>query len=695
MATLVLTTVGGIVGGPVGAAIGGLLGNVVDRSLLGPKGREGPRLTELAVQTSRYGQPIPLLFGRMRVAGQVIWATDLVEHRAREGGKGRASTTTYSYSASLAVALSGRAIRDVGRIWADGNLLRGAAGDWKVPCSFRLHLGGEDQDVDPLIASAEGIGLASAHRGVAYAVFEDLPLETFGNRIPSLTFEVVADETAVAVGDVAREIAGGVIVGEGPAMLVDGFSAYGDGVRGVVETLAEVSGAWFVAAPGGLAMRDGVVAGRELVDEGRARWIAPASQVPGAVSVAHYDPARDWQAGVQRAVLPGARAVAAMVEVPVALSAEAARVVAEAMLARAEVGRTTRQVSGDMTLIDVAPGELVSIAGEGGVWRVASVAIERHKVMLDLVSVAPASLPVAASGGRVLREPDAPAGATILAAFEVPALGDPVAVSQVTVVACGEGAGWRRAAVQLSLDDGETWEAVGVTAAPGVIGSVVAPVPSGCATLVDRVAAIQVTLARADMTLANADAAALDRGANLALVGDELLQFARAEHLGGAGWRLSELWRGRRGTIAGASEAGARFVLLTAETVLALSADASAVRVSASGVGDVEPVEVSVPLSGASVLPPAPVHLTGAIDGEEQQLRWRRRSRTDWRWRDGVDAGLGEEREAYRVTISDAGGVREIETSVPVLSLPVVAPVSIAVRQLGTHGASPAAMLDM
>lgn len=34
MATLVLTTVGGLVGGPVGAAIGGILGQAFDRDVL-------------------------------------------------------------------------------------------------------------------------------------------------------------------------------------------------------------------------------------------------------------------------------------------------------------------------------------------------------------------------------------------------------------------------------------------------------------------------------------------------------------------------------------------------------------------------------------------------------------------------------------------------------------------------------------
>jgi hypothetical protein len=55
MATLVLTTVGGAIGGPVGAALGAIAGQAVDRRVLAPRGREGPRLSELKVQTSRVG----------------------------------------------------------------------------------------------------------------------------------------------------------------------------------------------------------------------------------------------------------------------------------------------------------------------------------------------------------------------------------------------------------------------------------------------------------------------------------------------------------------------------------------------------------------------------------------------------------------------------------------------------------------
>ena len=213
MATLVLTAAGTAIGGPIGGAIGAMIGQAFDQRLFAAKARHGPRLGDLAVQTSSYGTQLPLIFGTMRVAGTVIWATDLVEQRSSTGGgKGRPKTVSYSYSANLAVALSARKLRAVHRIWADGKLLRGAAGDFKSNLvAFRFHDGDEDQQADPLIASAEGAGETPGYRGIAYAVFEGLQLEDYGNRIPFLTFEVEADEGAVPIGAIAEVLSGGAV----------------------------------------------------------------------------------------------------------------------------------------------------------------------------------------------------------------------------------------------------------------------------------------------------------------------------------------------------------------------------------------------------------------------------------------------------------------------------------------------------
>ena len=710
MATLVLTAVGTAVGGPIGGAIGALIGQSVDHALFAPKRREGPRLVELAVQTSSYGAQIPKLFGTIRVAGTVIWATDLIESRATSrSGKGQPSVATYSYAASFAVLLSARAVLGVGRIWAEGKLLRGAAGDFKMATGFRLHLGGEDQAVDPLIASAEGV--SPAYRGCAYAVFEMLQLADFGNRIPSLTFEVIADEGVVLVSTIAKALAGEI---SGAASLaVGGFAASGGSVRAVLEMLGQAGGAWFAPSGAGLVMRDAAGASVVVADEGfavsgkglrRARAVAAIETVPRTVTVGYYDAARDYQAGVQRARRPGAGVRDVSVEVPAVLAAGAAKTVAEAMLARAEAGRVRRTVAAGFGAMAIAPGACVTVAGEGGVWRVADVGIEGMVTTLGLVPLVAASLPATATSGRVSGAVDAVVGATILRAFEGPGLEEtPLRAPRMTVVAAGSGAAWRQAALLYSVDDGVSWVAAGATAAPAVLGTIAVVASGAPATLVDRRGAFEIILAHADMELGDADAAALDRGVNLALLGDELVQFARAEPLGGARWRLSGLLRGRRGSeaAAGTQAVGDRFVLIEAEAARAFDLPVSVlgreVRVMASGVGDATPVETRCVMRGASVVPPYPVHLgwRGEADGGAT-VRWTRRSRAGWRWIDGVDAPLAEESETYRVTLTTEASVRDIDVAVPWIVLGAAersGPVGVAVRQRGVFGESLAAEL--
>ncbi len=56
---------------------------------------------------------------------------------------------------------------------------------------MRTYTGSEAQTPDPLIIAREGAGNVPAYRGLAYIVFERLPLADFGNRIPQLSFELM------------------------------------------------------------------------------------------------------------------------------------------------------------------------------------------------------------------------------------------------------------------------------------------------------------------------------------------------------------------------------------------------------------------------------------------------------------------------------------------------------------------------
>lgn len=699
MATLVLGTVGRALLGPVGGAIGALIGNRVDHAVLGSPRRQGPRLTELSVQTSAYGTQMPAIFGTMRVAGPVIWATDLVEARGvTGGGKGRPGIESYSYSANFAVALSGRTIRRVGRIWADGRLLRGAAGDFKVATGFRLHPGTEDQAVDPLIASVEG-PRASAFRGIAYAVFEGLALAEFGNRIPQLTFEVEADAGPLSCEAIAQSLSPSMRPGDGGTM-VAGFAASGGSVRAVLAMLADMSGGQWVAESDGLRLSvpPGEAAARMIRDEGMAaqgagrrgqRAIAADASLPASVTIAHYDPARDYQIGMQRASRPGGVRDARR-DLAAALDATTARTMAQDRLARLAAERVRRTVTLGPDALAIALGTVVAIDGEPGRWRVIEAAWEAMAVRLTCVPIGHAGPIQPASPGRIARDDDRAVGATRLIAFELPPLDDqPLAGPRLSVVAAG-GPGWRQAGLSYSLDDGASWIALGGTAMPGLIGRLVSAVSGGGAALLDRRGALVVALAG---DLADADAAAIDAGGNLAWLGGELLQFERAEPLGDGHWRLTRLRRGLRGTEAmiGGAKPGDPFVLIDAASMRLVDLPPTmvgrTVRVLAHGVGDgIDGVQTLAAVTGQSVRPPAPVHwrcMRGA-DGRVT-IGWTRRGRIGWRWIDRVDAPLGEEAERYRLTI----GAREEEVSVPGWTGTAPDGTRVTVRQIGTWAESP------
>ena len=716
MATLVLTAVGTLVGGPVGGAVGALLGQAVDSRLFAPAPRQGPRLGDLSVQTSSYGSEIPKIFGTMRVAGTVIWATDLKETRATSGGgKGQAKTVSYTYSASFAVALSGRPIVGVGRIWADGKLLRGAAGDFKSATGFRLHTGEEGQEADPLIVSAEGAAGTPAYRGIAYAVFENFQLADYGNRIPSLTFEVVADVGPVEIGAIAAALGEGAVEAEA-TQAVGGYAAGGESIRAAIEALADVAPlSWVDTGTRLRAVAQGSGTPVEIASDeggaasggagGRDEWARKAaSAVPAETTLTYYDPARDYQSGLQRASRRGGSARGERRAVAAALDADVARTLAERRLADLWAGRETGVLNLMPRRMAVRPGAVLRVGGRRGAWRVARLTLEKMVVRAEIERLAGGASLAAAAPGRPVVQPDRAAGPTSLVLLDVPSLQDvPAARPQLLVAAAG-GDGWRPVPLTASFDGGTSWEAAGSSAGPAVIGSVIVPPISGAPALFDARAALEVVLLNDEMWLEGRSDAALAAGANLAAVGDELLQFGRAEPLGGRGFRLSRLLRGRRGTewAAGSHAAGEPFVLLQAASLAAIEppvqAVGAAVRLRPHGLGDAADAPPAIrAFAGEALRPPAPVHLTARREPDGAiLLTWVRRSRSGWVWTSGNDTPLGEEREAYRVRLAGVAGGRVVETSVPAFRYEaadqvadgLVLPLSVSVAQLGTAAAS-------
>lgn len=205
---IVGAVVGAFVGNPyLGFVVGSAIGGALFPGELPGISKEGPRLGDLRVSASSYGQPIPIAFGRVRIAGNRIWSTGIIEtatvNKDEAGGKGAGPTqevtaTLYTYSASFAVSLCEGPIVGVRRIWANGQLIYnlGTLADYETyvtslqdAISIRVYSGSDTQEADPLMEAAEGT--VPAYRGLAYVVFDTLQLLQYGNAIPNLEFEVI------------------------------------------------------------------------------------------------------------------------------------------------------------------------------------------------------------------------------------------------------------------------------------------------------------------------------------------------------------------------------------------------------------------------------------------------------------------------------------------------------------------------
>lgn len=218
MARLGLATAGAVagfaIGGPLGAGLlgaqlGFAAGSIAGNILFPPPGQthEGPRLNDLTVTSSAYGRPIPIGYGRMRYGGNVVWSPGIKERRNEEevGGKGGQTQTTvsYSYTADFRAVLCEGPAAAVLKIWADGKLIADFTGSGPIFTTkvsrgnIRINLGAESQLPDPAEQADKGIANAPAYRGLVSLVFDDMPLEDFGNRIPQVTAEVAfaASET--------------------------------------------------------------------------------------------------------------------------------------------------------------------------------------------------------------------------------------------------------------------------------------------------------------------------------------------------------------------------------------------------------------------------------------------------------------------------------------------------------------------
>lgn len=198
---------GFVVGGPSGAIYGAQIGMSVGGLLDPPKGPtvEGPRLGDLSVQTSTYGQFIPRTYGTIGLSGNVFWLENNklkeVVRKKKSGGKGGGSSSTvktYTYFATFAVGLCEGPIAGVRRIWVGPDLVYDAGSDDletiissnQASAKFTIYTGTDTQQPDPRMQAEMGVANCPAFRGLAYIVVKDLLLTNYGNSVAGAQIKV-------------------------------------------------------------------------------------------------------------------------------------------------------------------------------------------------------------------------------------------------------------------------------------------------------------------------------------------------------------------------------------------------------------------------------------------------------------------------------------------------------------------------
>ncbi len=448
-------------------------------------------------------------------------------------------------------------------------------------------------------------------------------------------------------------------------------------------------------------------------DGGYARKRLPLTESPLAL-IRYYDVNRDYQPGLQR--IPGRPQPGqpSGLDLPAALTSGAAHALIERAARRAGWGR--QSISWRSAAIDplVKPGALVRIPEQPGIWRVNEWEWRANGVELALwrVPIASGSVPsIATDAGRAAPPVDALNGPTVLAAFELPwdglGTGDTAAVFPA---ASSTAAGWTGAALFVDQGDGQLQPAGNFPRIRCTFGHCITVLGGGSPLLFDRINTVTVALLSSDMALVDATSKQLAAGTNRALVGNELLQFARAVPLGDLHWRLEGLLRGRGGTeqaIEGHAT-GEPFVLLDGQFTsldAVLVGDNSDAAVVAIGLGDDDPAASPILCRGLTRRPLSPVHPRSKFNADGSlTLGWTRRARGAWAWLNGVETPLHEQAESYDVTVgSPAAPVARWVTAVPSLTIDAAqlavlssaaAGAVVMVRQRGSYAVSTPLLLD-
>ena len=686
----------------------------VDSKLFPGPNVEGSRLNDLSLQASSYGAPVQKVYGTARASGTVIWGTNFVEHKKTEKqGKG-GSSTTYTYSVSFAVSLCKGPIAGIGRIWADGKLFADLTGktfsgdgtisgtyEGKGGGRFTVYKGTETQLPDPFIEGIDGVGNVPAYRPFAYIVFQNLYCTDFGNRLPNFNFEIFStvNDLADAITGICRDAGladSDFDTADLTGKTISGYTTDGgktfrsqieplqsvfifDGVErnGVLTFSRRKEDLWNIPV---YALDDGELGAYETERPAEPYNLTrkPEQELPARVVYSYLSKDREYQTsamGISRLNTTSKNTV--KTDLPVVLTDAEGKSLAETALYNAWIQRTGYELKLANKYACVFPGDIMLLPQ--GSDKPVFLFAQKCNYGKPGINAITAARFIPALYKEVARTTDPeynqtpPAPPTAITAnfldqFYAFGETDETPLYVATTAAIFHGANIFR-----SNDGGLTWEFVTTTLISAAAGQTVGALAAGPVDIFDEANTVDVVLIDGSLTSRTHDDVL--NGYNIALVGNEILQFRTATLIAAKTYRLSGLLRGRSGTekLVGSHAAGDRFILLTTgglTKIATTSADWFApvlYRVGPANYPVTDPLysNVTYTSDGTVAKPWAPCHLAGTRAGSGNlTASWIRRSRKDFSWLPYVDAALGETSELYEVDIyNGAAVVRTIQST--------------------------------
>jgi hypothetical protein len=690
------TPIGPIMGASIGATIGGLIGGTVDYVTAGDQINRQESVAGLQIQTSAYGQPMAEIFGTSRVSGNIIFISPKKAHEQRttQGGKGggpKQVTITKTYSVDIALSLCNTLLTGpmtgITKAWADGTQIYNSASSPHFPTNWTFYPGTDTQPIDPTINFWWSQGLTPRYIYTCYVVMDDYDMGAYP-RVPNFTFEVTQGErllpgVVTALAEAAGVPATDLVLTDLPAPSVRYLLTGVQSVRGMLEQLM-VAYRFYVRERGQQLEFRALSSGDVLADipaadldaseqprETQGLRIARerARILPTQLYVSYTAVSRDYQPSTQLATVGTLDSVESprTVATAVALEDAEAKALAQETLDRVWIERTSYALEVGRRWAALEPGDRVRVTSrdythtvfltEAQYGRPGLVQLKGRSDATPVMFV-PGVPPVIGEFPEVILEF---LEQTTVVFLDLPAMDSNDQAPRYHVVYSYPEDDWPGATLHRSRDGGASYDVVHAGTLEVIGGTALTALPAAAPHFTDTTSTLEVHLDHGQLISVTPEA--FQGGANLAMVGSELLQFREATLTAPGTYTLRHFWRGRRGTewAVGTHAAGEVFTWID-QAVYLVEVELGERYVTRQWKGVTNGLDIASSTPQAYAV--RSENLKPWSVGSYQQTRqanndwriaWRGRARFTGAWIDGSQAVPDPDFLAYRVTIYSDG----------------------------------------